>query len=260
MSFKRFIWLAAFAATAVLAVGAASASSASSPAAAQPLGASASAGKVGVKYKVNRFVRRGNRLYAYGTTTARYISTSGKVTTAKPHAFKAAVTVKSRRLAAKDPTTCPVLDLVLGPLDVNLLGAMIHLDQVHLTITAESDGGLLGSLLCNLSKQGKLTAQTQKLNWAVKKSGLSTGGAGLTVSLGDASSSGGGNSTGPNAVAPAAICDVLDLTLGPIHLDLLGLVVDTNTIHLTITADSEGGILGSLLCSLAGGGTPAPTP
>ena len=51
------------------------------------------------------------------------------------------------------------------------------------------------------------------------------------------------------------------LTLGPIHLDLLRLVVDTDTIHLTITADSEGGILGSLLWSLAGGApAPAPTP
>jgi hypothetical protein len=139
---------------------------------------------------------------------------------------------------------------------VNLLGAMIHLDQVHLTITAESNGGLLGSLLCNLSKQGKLAAQTQKLNWAVQKSGLSTGGAGLTVSLGDATSS-----DSPTAAAPAGICSVLDLTLGPIHLDLLGLVVDTNTIHLTITADPNGGILGSLLCSLAGGApAPAPTP
>ncbi|HSC73845.1 MAG TPA: hypothetical protein VLB89_06740 [Gaiellaceae bacterium] len=71
----------------------------------------------------------------------------------------------------------------------------------------------------------------------------------------------GGNGTAPYALSPLALRDVLDLTLRPIHLDLLGLVVDTNTIHLTITADSEGGILGSLLCSLAGGApAPAPTP
>jgi hypothetical protein len=49
-----------------------------------------------------------------------------------------------------------------------------------------------------------------------------------------------------------SICPVLDLTLGPVDLNLLGLVVHLDTVHLTINADSEGGILGSLLCSLAG--------
>jgi hypothetical protein len=47
-------------------------------------------------------------------------------------------------------------------------------------------------------------------------------------------------------------CQILDLTLGPIHLDLLGLVVDTNQIHLQITAQSgSGNLLGNLLCSVA---------
>jgi hypothetical protein len=40
------------------------------------------------------------------------------------------------------------LDLVLGPLDLNLLGLMVHLDRVQLRITADPKGGLLGSLLC----------------------------------------------------------------------------------------------------------------
>jgi hypothetical protein len=48
-------------------------------------------------------------------------------------------------------------------------------------------------------------------------------------------------------------CDILDLTLGPIHLDLLGLVVDLNAIHLQITAVSgPGNLLGNLLCAVAG--------
>ena len=47
-------------------------------------------------------------------------------------------------------------------------------------------------------------------------------------------------------------CTILDLTLGPIHLDLLGLVVDTNQIHVTITAQQgPGKLLGNLLCSVA---------
>jgi hypothetical protein len=44
---------------------------------------------------------------------------------------------------------CEVLDLVLGPIDLNLLGLVVHLDQVHLNITAvPGAGNLLGNLLC----------------------------------------------------------------------------------------------------------------
>lgn len=45
--------------------------------------------------------------------------------------------------------TCEVLNLVLGPLDLDLLGLVVHLDRVVLDITAESGpGNLLGNLLC----------------------------------------------------------------------------------------------------------------
>jgi hypothetical protein len=47
--------------------------------------------------------------------------------------------------------TCNVLDLTLGPLDLNLLGLEIHLDQVHLVINANPAGGILGQLLCSLA-------------------------------------------------------------------------------------------------------------
>lgn len=55
------------------------------------------------------------------------------------------------------------------------------------------------------------------------------------------------------AVQPvAASCQILDLTLGPLHLDLLGLVVDLNQVHLTITAEQgPGNLLGNLLCAVA---------
>jgi hypothetical protein len=46
-------------------------------------------------------------------------------------------------------------------------------------------------------------------------------------------------------------CQILNLTIGPIHLDLLGLMIDTNTITLNITAQSgPGNLLGNLLCSI----------
>src|SRR6476620_10023380 len=55
------------------------------------------------------------------------------------------------------------------------------------------------------------------------------------------------------AAAAAGTCSILDLTLGPLHLDLLGLVVDLNQVHLQITAEQgSGNLLGNLLCAVAG--------
>ncbi|WP_433796772.1 hypothetical protein [Actinoplanes sp. CA-252034] len=65
--------------------------------------------------------------------------------------------------------------------------------------------------------------------------------------------------TAPAAIA-AATCRILDLTLGPLHLDLLGLVVDLNQVHLTINAVSTpGNLLGNLLCAIAGLLDPLPS-
>jgi hypothetical protein len=47
-------------------------------------------------------------------------------------------------------------------------------------------------------------------------------------------------------------CQILDLVLGPLHLDLLGLTIDLNQVHLNITAQpGPGNLLGNLLCSVA---------
>jgi hypothetical protein len=54
------------------------------------------------------------------------------------------------------------------------------------------------------------------------------------------------------AAGGAGGCTILDLTLGPLHLDLLGLVVDLNQVHLTISGQTGNGqLLGNLLCGLA---------
>jgi len=57
-----------------------------------------------------------------------------------------------------------------------------------------------------------------------------------------------------NPATAAVECSVLDLALAPIHVSLLGLHADTSAICLTITATPDGGLLGNLLCGLAGGG------
>lgn len=76
------------------------------------------------------------------------------------------------------------------------------------------------------------------------------------------------NVTDAAFTAPATIlqqgasCQILDLVLGPLHLDLLGLVVDLNQVNLDITAvPGSGNLLGNLLCAVAhlldGGNTTA---
>ena len=55
------------------------------------------------------------------------------------------------------------------------------------------------------------------------------------------------------AVTQQASCSILDLDIGAIHLDLLGLNVDLAPVHLDITAISgAGNLLGNLLCAVAG--------
>lgn len=70
---------------------------------------------------------------------------------------------------ARQLATCDILRLVLGPLDLDLLGLQVHLNRVVLTIVAESGpGNLLGNLLCAiaglLDNNGVLRQISQILN------------------------------------------------------------------------------------------------
>lgn len=61
--------------------------------------------------------------------------------------------------------------------------------------------------------------------------------------------------TSSSIIQPAAqaSCGILDLVLGPLHLDLLGLVIDLNQVVLDITAvTGAGNLLGNLLCAIVG--------
>jgi len=62
-----------------------------------------------------------------------------------------------------------------------------------------------------------------------------------------------------DASTPAEECSILNLELAPINLSLLGLHVDTSPICLEITATEGGGLLGDLLCGIAGGLPDLPT-
>lgn len=99
-------------------------------------------GAVEGTFDVERFVSEDGVLSAVGTFTGTITDASGAVTSGSQ---QIALPVD---LAATDGT-CEILNLVLGPLDLDLLGLQVHLDQVVLDIVAQSGPGkLLGNLLC----------------------------------------------------------------------------------------------------------------
>jgi hypothetical protein len=81
--------------------------------------------------------------------------------------------------AANAVAGCQVLNLVLGPLNLNLLGLVVTLNQVTLNITAvPGAGNLLGNLLCavvnllNGAGTGGLTSLSALLNEILAALGL----------------------------------------------------------------------------------------
>jgi hypothetical protein len=265
--FAAVTTLAAVVTLAFAAVATATSSATQAPQSPTAAGTTTQVGAVNVQLQIKRFVKRNGRLYAVGTAIGRFNPTGANpqfnATGVDRHAF--VVRVKKLRQLTSAQRICPILDLRLGPLDLNLLGLMVHLDQVHLTITADSNGGLLGSLLCSLSGRSPLGLQAARLTRAANRSGLATKGVSVAAPIYQASGSGGGSglTATPGTYRPMAICTVLELTLGPLDLNLLGLMVHlsganpTDPVHLLITANSEGGILGSLLCPGIAGGTPS---
>jgi hypothetical protein len=200
----------------------------------------AATGTVNVSFAIDKFVKKGNGLAASGRATATYTDSSGqKQTVTQP--FTAKVTGHGIRTLASARTTCPVLFLQLDKLSLTLLGLNVNLDKVVLTINADSKGGALGSLFCSLVHAKVKVSTARRLTALARQSGLTNLGSGLGFAV-------------PlvGAVASAAgTCPVLDLVLGPLNLKLLGLIVNLNQVHLTITADPAGGALGSLFCALA---------
>ena len=100
----------------------------------------------------------GNRLRVVGILRATMVRGSGQVvgTDRERVAFRVAsvegTPIGAAGVTADDVTAqaaCDVLNLVLGPLDLDLLGLQVHLDRVVLNIVAQSGAGnLLGNLLC----------------------------------------------------------------------------------------------------------------
>jgi hypothetical protein len=98
-------------------------------------------------YTIERFISRGGDVLAVGKLKGRLknrrVSRSG---------VRIPVTGFADQGAAQSAQlVCRILTLTLGPLDLNVLGLRIQLNQVNLRITAIPGGGLLGDLLCGIA-------------------------------------------------------------------------------------------------------------
>jgi hypothetical protein len=91
------------------------------------------------------------RALAVGTLVMPMIGPNGPTTVVQQIALPVGSGAASPA-AAIAQVGCEILHLELGPLDLNLLGLVVHLDEVVLDITAvPGAGNLLGNLLCAIA-------------------------------------------------------------------------------------------------------------
>jgi hypothetical protein len=108
-------------------------------------GATKSGKKFNGKFTIDHFIAKGGKTYALGTLTGKL---AGKKVT--KHNVKLPVSQNTSSAAAAQ-ASCQVLDLVINPITLNLLGLVVHTDTIHLNITAvPGAGNLLGNLLCGI--------------------------------------------------------------------------------------------------------------
>lgn len=110
-------------------------------------------------FNVTQFVTRGGKSYAVGTLTGKLGSKTVKQS-------NVAIPVGVQKGSGVSPAaTCPILHLMLGPLNLNLLGLTVHLNTVVLDINAQSGpGNLLGNLLCSVANLLNGTGLTSPLS------------------------------------------------------------------------------------------------
>lgn len=170
---------------------------------------------------------------------------------------------------------CPILDLALAPINLDVLGLVVETSPICLEITAYEGGGLLGDLLCGVAGllDGGLSLNDilGGLNLVDPTTGVEIL-PGLTQDQVDDLLGGIQNllNTTLGQLLDAVLTDILDgsgttcsvlhFELGPLTLNLLGLEVnlddcDEGPVVVDITAErGAGNLLGNLLCGLLNGG------
>lgn len=101
------------------------------------------AGTFAGTFTPTRFVNQNGQLAAVGTLTGTLTNSAGTALGTVTQQVTVPLQVSG---------TCDILHLNLGPLDLDLLGLQVHLDEVVLDITAkQGPGNLLGNLLCAIA-------------------------------------------------------------------------------------------------------------
>jgi hypothetical protein len=199
----------------------------------------ATSSALSMRAKITSFRATASGVVADGTLTGKLRSGTSVSRDSAPVRFRVAAKRRGRR--------CDVITLRLAPLDLELLGVQVNTSHISLDIYARK-GRVLGDLFCALA-HAKVTFPhvAHALNSHLDGRSLRVLSASQSLSA-------------SAAQAQPQSCQVLKLVLGPLHLDLLGLVVDLygktrrNAVIITINAQPEKGLLGQLLCGLAGGG------
>lgn len=108
------------------------------------------AGTVRGTFAPDRFFVRGDKTFANGVLQATLRRGNGHLVGSVTRRISIPVrNANNNAAAAARRVECDVLNLVLGPLDLNLLGLEVHLNRVVLNIVAVTGAGnLLGNLLC----------------------------------------------------------------------------------------------------------------
>jgi hypothetical protein len=142
-------------------------------------------------------------------------------------------------------TGSTLIAINLNPLDINLLGLEIKTSQITVTVSAlPGSGKLLGNLLTTVSNLINLQGVNTALNNVLTNVVTLANSASLSVA---------GVGTGGVLGSPVSTTPVPVLTahVAPVHLDLLGAVVDTSPIDLSITANpGNGQVLGNVVAAL----------
>jgi hypothetical protein len=176
--------------------------------------------------------------------------------------FEAPIDVSTS--AAPPGGDCPILHLALGPIHLDLLGLVVDTSPICLAVDADAGpGNLLGNLLCavaGLLDQGiPLGAILDPNNGFFTPDEIAAILDGITDLINGALA----RVTAPSSivgVSDSAVgqCDILNLSLGPVNLDLLGLIVNLDDCSggpVTVDIFAEpgpGALLGNLLCQLEG--------
>jgi hypothetical protein len=211
------------------------------PASANSPNVLASSSRLSISAKITSFHATAAGVVASGVLTGKLRSGTSVSRDSAP--------VRMAVVANRTGNRCNVITLRLAPLDLELLGAVVQTSHISLDVYAQH-GRVLGDLFCALA-HAKVTfprsaSVARALNSRLHGHSLPV----FAASEPMASAA----QTQPQS------CQVLKLVLGPLHLDLLGLVVDlygkTNhdPVVVTINAVPSQGLLGQLLCGLAGGG------